>query len=151
LTLSRIGRANGDEPVVGRHAPDAPLPNSLGTSHRASFRRNRELARALGEDLYPGCSFIIADRWNVRDKDARRLLCSVSNGPSGEMKDNPNGRLLDADWQLRTPYLFAIFTALNTRHGGPFAERVVMAVAAGLSAFANLPAALSRGRSGPDS
>ena len=60
--------------------------------------------------------FNIVDRWRVRDEDARQLLGGVSNGPYYEMKQNPDGRVLEADRLLRISYLIGIFKALNILH-----------------------------------
>ena len=66
--------------------------------------------------------FNIADRWQLRDEDARHLLGGVTNGPYYEMKKNPQDRVLDADRLLRISYMVGIFKALNILHGRPLAD-----------------------------
>ncbi len=69
--------------------------------------------------------FNIAERWKVRDEDARQLLGGVTNGPYYEMKKNADGRVLDADKLLRISYLIGIFKALNILHSQPLADEWV--------------------------
>jgi len=69
--------------------------------------------------------FNIVERWHVRDKDARRLLGGISNGPYYDMKKNPEGRVLDADKLLRISYLIGIFKALNILHREALADEWV--------------------------
>ncbi|MCC6197213.1 MAG: DUF2384 domain-containing protein [Burkholderiales bacterium] len=85
-------------------------------------------ARPERERLSPpalGAFFRIADRWSLRDADARQLLGGVTNGPYYEMKKSAKGRVLDADKLLRISYLIGIFKALNVLHGRPLADEWV--------------------------
>lgn len=66
--------------------------------------------------------FRLADHWQLRDEDAKRLLGGVTNGPYYEMKRHPGVRVLDADRLLRISYLLGIFNALNVLHGQPLAD-----------------------------
>jgi hypothetical protein len=66
--------------------------------------------------------FRLADHWQLRDEDAKRLLGGVTNGPYYEMKRHPGVRVLDADRLLRISYLLGIFSALNVLHGQPLAD-----------------------------
>lgn len=66
--------------------------------------------------------FRLADHWQLRDEDAKRLLGGVTNGPYYEMKRHPGARVLDADRLLRISYLLGIFSALNVLHGQPLAD-----------------------------
>jgi len=69
--------------------------------------------------------FNIAERWKLRDEDAKQLLGGVSNGPYYEMKKSPAGRVLDADKLLRISYLIGIFKALNILHSPALADEWV--------------------------
>ena len=69
--------------------------------------------------------FNIADRWKLRDEDAKQLLGGVSNGPYYEMKKSAAGRVLDADKLLRISYLVGIFKALNILHSPALADEWV--------------------------
>jgi hypothetical protein len=66
--------------------------------------------------------FRLAEHWQLRDEDAKRLLGGVTNGPYYEMKRHPGVRVLDADRLLRISYLLGIFSALNVLHGQPLAD-----------------------------
>jgi Protein of unknown function (DUF2384) len=68
--------------------------------------------------------FRLADRWGVRDEDARALLGGVSNGPYYKWKKEPE-RLLDADTLTRISYLIGIFKALNILYGEKLADEWV--------------------------
>ena len=65
--------------------------------------------------------FNIAERWQIRDDDARALLGGVSNGPFYEMKRNPD-RMLDADRLMRVSYLVGIFKALGILYSDAHAD-----------------------------
>ena len=65
--------------------------------------------------------FNIAEKWRLRDEDARRLLGGVSNGPFYEMKKDPE-KLLDSDKLTRISYLVGIFKALNILHSERLAD-----------------------------
>jgi hypothetical protein len=64
----------------------------------------------------------IAEKWGVRDEDARQLLGGVSNGTFYAMKKDPE-RVLDEDRLRRISYLIGIFKALNILHGEALADR----------------------------
>lgn len=66
--------------------------------------------------------FRLANRWNLRDADAKQLLGGVSNGPYYEMKRHPGDRVLDPDILVRISYLLGIFEALSSLHGQPLAD-----------------------------
>lgn len=68
--------------------------------------------------------FNMADRWGIRDEDARSLLGGVSNGPYYNWKKQPE-RLLDADVLTRISYLIGIFQALNILYGEKLADEWV--------------------------
>src|SRR4051812_127583 len=72
-------------------------------------------AKAERERLSPAAIrtfFNIAERWGIRDEDARLLPGGVSHGPYHAMTGIAE-RVLDADPLLRIPYLIGIFKALN--------------------------------------
>ena len=68
--------------------------------------------------------FNIAERWQIRDDDARALLGGVSNGPFYEMKRKPD-RMLDTDRLTRISYLIGIFKALHILHSRKLADEWV--------------------------
>lgn len=81
-------------------------------------------SRAERERLSPSAIrafFNIAERWDIRDDDAKLLLGGISNGPFYEMKKDPD-RVLDADRLLRVSYLIGIFKALNILHSKKLAD-----------------------------
>lgn len=57
--------------------------------------------------------FNIAERWKLKDGDARALLGGVSNGVYYAWKKQPGGRTLDEDTLRRISFLVGIFKALN--------------------------------------
>lgn len=65
--------------------------------------------------------FNIAERWGLRDEDARALLGGMSNGPYYALKKSRE-RTLDADRLQRISYLIGIFKALNILHGRALAD-----------------------------
>lgn len=65
--------------------------------------------------------FSIADRWGIRDEDARLLLGGMSNGPYYEMKKNPD-RVLDTDRLARISYMIGVFKALNILYSEKLAD-----------------------------
>jgi hypothetical protein len=67
--------------------------------------------------------FNIADRWRIRDEDARQLLGGISNGPYYQIKKSPEKRTLDTDTLLRVSYLIGIFKALNILHSEDLADK----------------------------
>jgi hypothetical protein len=68
--------------------------------------------------------FNLAERWSIRDEDARALLGGLSNGPYYQWKKQPD-RLLDADVLTRISYLIGIFKALHILYGEKLADEWV--------------------------
>jgi hypothetical protein len=66
--------------------------------------------------------FNIAERWSLKDADARALLGGVSNGTYYAWKKNPHPRTLDEDTIRRISYLVGIFKALNILYGEKLAD-----------------------------
>ncbi len=84
--------------------------------------RRSERERLSGSALR--AFFNIAERWQLRDDDARQLL-AMSNGPFYQLKKNPDGKVLDADRLTRLSCLIGIFKALNILHGETLADEWV--------------------------
>ncbi len=99
-------------PETRYSSPASPPPD---------FTSKPERERLSGAALQ--AFFSIANRWSIRDEDARELLGGVSNGPYYQMKKSQEGRTLSADELFRISYLIGIFKALNTLHGQPLADR----------------------------
>jgi hypothetical protein len=81
-------------------------------------------AKAERERLSPAAIrtfFNIADRWRLRDEEARALLGGISNGAFYDMKKNAE-RVLDADRLARLSYLIGIFKALNILYSETLAD-----------------------------
>ena len=68
--------------------------------------------------------FSIAQRWRIRDEDARALLGGMSNGAYYELKKHP-ARTLDTDRLLRVSFLIGIFKALHILHNETLADQWV--------------------------
>jgi len=68
--------------------------------------------------------FNIAERWKIRDEDARALLGGISNGPYYAWRKEPK-RTLSTDTLLRISFLVGIFKALNILHGEALADEWV--------------------------
>ncbi len=66
----------------------------------------------------------IAELWELRDEDARRLLGGMSNGAFYELK-RTGGRLLDQDRLTRISLLTGVFKALNILYDKRLADRWV--------------------------
>jgi hypothetical protein len=66
--------------------------------------------------------FNIAERWSLKDADARALLGGVSNGVYYAWKKEPRPRTLDEDTMRRISYLVGIFKALNILYGAKLAD-----------------------------
>ena len=96
-----------------RHAPP-PLVD-LGS------RAERE--RLSGSALR--AFFAIAERWKLKDEDARALLGGPAASTFYEMKRAPGGRVLDQDRLTRLSYLIGIFKALHILHGEALADEWV--------------------------
>jgi hypothetical protein len=97
---------------IGRYEP-GPLVDLSSTAERE--RLSPSALKAF---------FNIAERWDIRDRDARALLGGVSNGPYYKWKRDPN-RTLDADTLMRISYLVGIFKALNILYGEKLADEWV--------------------------
>jgi hypothetical protein len=68
--------------------------------------------------------FRIAERWKVRDEDARELLGGLSSSAYYEWKKNPE-RVLDVDRITRISYLVGIYKALHILYGDKLADEWV--------------------------
>jgi len=66
--------------------------------------------------------FNIAERWKLKDADARALLGGVSNGAYYGWKKEPRPRTLDEDTIRRISYLVGIFKALHILYGAKLAD-----------------------------
>jgi hypothetical protein len=55
----------------------------------------------------------IAERWGVKDQDARKLLGGISSGSFYTLKKLPSRRSFDQDTLTRISLLIGIFKALN--------------------------------------
>jgi hypothetical protein len=81
-------------------------------------------AREVRQKLSPAALkafFRIADRWSLRDQDARDLLGGVSHGAFYEMKKTPE-RILDTDTLTRLSLLTGIYKALNVLYSEKLAD-----------------------------
>ena len=65
--------------------------------------------------------FRIAERWKLRDEDARELLGGVSSSAYYEWKKNP-ARTLEVDRLTRISYLVGIYKALHIVYGDKLAD-----------------------------
>jgi hypothetical protein len=63
----------------------------------------------------------IAQRWRLRDEDARHLLGGMSNGAFYDLKKQPD-RLLDEDRLRRISLLVGIFKALHVLYDESLAD-----------------------------
>lgn len=68
--------------------------------------------------------FRIAEKWKVRDEDARELLGGLSSSAYYEWKKNPD-RVLDVDRVTRISYLTGIYKALHILYGDKLADEWV--------------------------
>ena len=68
--------------------------------------------------------FNIADRWNLRDEDARGLLGGLASTAWYAWRKAPE-RTLDTDTLTRISYLVGIFKALNVFYGESLADEWV--------------------------
>ncbi|MDO9710486.1 antitoxin Xre-like helix-turn-helix domain-containing protein [Paracraurococcus lichenis] len=96
-----------------RHAPPALV--DLGSK----AERERLSASALK------AFFAIAERWKLKDEEARALLGGPAASTFYEMKRAPEGRVLDQDRLTRLSYLIGIFKALHILHGEALADQWV--------------------------
>lgn len=84
-------------------------------------------ARSERERLSPAALrgfFAIADRWKLRDDEARELLGGVSSSAYYEWKRKPE-RTLDVDRIARISYLVGIYKALHILYGDELADEWV--------------------------
>jgi uncharacterized protein (DUF2384 family) len=65
--------------------------------------------------------FAIAEKWKLRDEDARNLLGGVSSSAYYEWKKVP-ARLLEVDRITRISYLIGIYKALHILYGEQLAD-----------------------------
>ncbi len=68
--------------------------------------------------------FAIAERWKLRDDEARELLGGVSSSAYYEWKKKPD-RLLEVDRLTRVSYLIGIYKALHILYGDRLADEWV--------------------------
>ena len=64
----------------------------------------------------------VAEKWGVKDDDARQLLGGVSSGTFYSLKKDPARRALDQDAITRVSLLIGIFKALNILYGPRLAD-----------------------------
>lgn len=64
----------------------------------------------------------IAQKWGVKDQEARELLGGVSSGTFYALKKTPNARALDQDTLTRISLLIGIFKALNILYSQRLAD-----------------------------
>ncbi len=84
-------------------------------------------ARSERERLSPAALrgfFAIADRWKLRDDEARELLGGVSSSAYYDWKKKPE-RTLDVDRIVRISYLVGIYKALHILYGDELADEWV--------------------------
>ncbi|HEY7862599.1 MAG TPA: antitoxin Xre-like helix-turn-helix domain-containing protein [Thermoanaerobaculia bacterium] len=81
---------------------------------------DREIRRRLSPTALKAF-FRIADRWSLRDQDARDLLGGVSHGAFYEMKKSSD-RILDTDMLTRLSLLIGIYKALNVLYSEKLAD-----------------------------
>ncbi|MCU0224756.1 MAG: MbcA/ParS/Xre antitoxin family protein [Acidobacteria bacterium] len=81
---------------------------------------SREERRRLSRSALAGF-FRLAERWSLRDEDARTLLGGVSSSAYYEWKKRPD-RLLDVDQITRISYLVGIYKALHVLYGDALAD-----------------------------
>lgn len=65
--------------------------------------------------------FNIAQRWKLKDDDARELLGGVASSTFYEWKKSPK-RVLDVDRITRISFLVGIYKALHILYGDPLAD-----------------------------
>lgn len=64
----------------------------------------------------------IAERWSIRDQDARALLGGISSGSFYALKKSPARRALDQDALTRISLLIGIFKDLNILYSRRLAD-----------------------------
>lgn len=68
--------------------------------------------------------FNIADKWKIKDEQARELLGGLPSSSFYELKKNPN-KTLDVDRITRISYLVGIYKALHILYGNELADNWV--------------------------
>ncbi len=81
---------------------------------------SREERQRLSRSALAGF-FRLAERWSLRDEDARALLGGVSSSTYYAWKKRPQ-RLLDVDQITRISYLVGIYKALHVLYGDALAD-----------------------------
>lgn len=64
----------------------------------------------------------IAQKWSVKDSDARQLLGGISSGSFYALKKGPSRRALDQDVLTRISLLIGVFKALNILYSERLAD-----------------------------
>ncbi len=64
----------------------------------------------------------IAEKWGVKDQDARELLGGISSGTFYGLKKTPGARALDQDTLTRISLLIGIFKSLNILYSQRLAD-----------------------------
>jgi hypothetical protein len=64
----------------------------------------------------------MAEKWGLRDPDARQLLGGISAGSYYAWKKNPRDRVLDQDRLMRISLLVGVFKALNILYSQKLAD-----------------------------
>jgi hypothetical protein len=64
----------------------------------------------------------IAEKWSVKDQEARELLGGISSGTFYSLKKDPDRRTLDQDALTRISLLIGIFKALNILYSARLAD-----------------------------
>ena len=68
--------------------------------------------------------FNIANKWEIKDEDARELLGGLASSSFYELKKNPK-KTLDIDRFTRISYLIGIYKALHILYGDNLADKWV--------------------------
>jgi len=68
--------------------------------------------------------FNIANKWQIKDEDARELLGGLASSSFYELKKNPK-KTLDIDRFTRISYLIGIYQALHILYGDNLADKWV--------------------------
>jgi hypothetical protein len=69
--------------------------------------------------------FNIMNEWKVKDTDARELLRGLGNGPFYELKQDAEGKVLDAERLQRISYIIGIYKALRILYSKDLANHFV--------------------------
>jgi len=103
---------------MGLAYPKSRFDPSVGVDLNSKADRER-LSRSALRGF-----FRIAERWGVRDEDARELLGGLSSSAYYEWKKNP-ARVLEVDRMTRISYLVGIYKALHILYGDKLADEWV--------------------------